>query len=87
MAGVETMWELHTLIVMNSWLNPVQVLLPISVRLLPMEPLLSLTLLSFNNILRPGADPEIEEGGGGGGHTYRVGIGAARVGRSCVCAR
>ena len=22
-----------------------------------------------------------------GGHTYRVGIGAARVGRSCLCAR
>ena len=34
-----------------------------------------------------GADPEIEEGGGGGeGHTYRVGIGAVRVGRSCLCA-
>ena len=30
-----------------------------------------------------GADPEIEEGGG---HTYRVGIGAVRVGRSCLCA-
>ena len=31
-----------------------------------------------------GADPEIEEGGG---HTYKMGIGAARVGRSCLCAR
>ena len=32
-----------------------------------------------------GADPEIEEGGGG--HTYRLGIGAACVGHSCLCAR
>ena len=31
-----------------------------------------------------GADPEIEEGGG---HTYKVEIGAARVGHSCPCAR
>ena len=30
-----------------------------------------------------GADPEIEKGG----HTYRVGIGATRVERSCLCAR
>ena len=30
-----------------------------------------------------GADPEIEEGGG---HTYRLGIGAACVGHSCLCA-
>ena len=30
-----------------------------------------------------GADPEIEKGGG---HTYRVGVGAACVERSCLCA-
>ena len=35
---------------------------------------------------RSGADPEIEEGGGGV-YRYRVEIGAARVGRSCPCAR
>ena len=33
------------------------------------------------SFLDPGADPEIEEGG----HTYRVEIGVARVGRSCPC--
>ena len=31
----------------------------------------------------PGADPEIEEGGG----IHMKWIGAARVGRSCLCAR
>ena len=38
--------------------------------------------LSHKNVVHTGADPEIEEGG----HTYRVGIGAVRVGRSCLCA-
>ena len=42
---------------------------------------------SLTSCSNSGVDPEIEEGGGGGGHTYRVGIGAARVGRSCLCAR
>ena len=37
-----------------------------------------------SNSSSAGADPEIEEGGG---HTYRVEFGAARVGRSCPCAR
>ena len=41
-------------------------------------------LIRISTMVCPGADPEIEEGGG---HTYRVGIGAARVGRSCLCAR
>ena len=43
----------------------------------------NLNLMHFQ--YRAGADPEIEEGGGG--HTYKMGVGAARVGRSCLCAR